>query len=246
MNVKVSDLEYFYSKIPIKYLPVYKAILELLSDYGEQMLKDCKIRCADRSENVVECFNMFNGALASYNLGDIRKADLIINYVAAKINQIGCKVGTDFNINLGVESNLPVFVTGNKDNPDIVLDDTIHEYFRYVNRYGFLAYVSNTINVETGKYTVGLFIGPPDGENECTYITYDDYGHQVDYDSYSEYFINNTLIPYVEGLGFEVVIFPFSIGNQTISVRNTPDEDYKIVPWSDITIINKLELIANN
>ena len=80
--------EYVYVTIPAEYVCVYHKILAMLADFGEEMLKDCKASCTDKNSGVIECYNMFNAAVAARCLGQEKKATLIINYIKAKINQI--------------------------------------------------------------------------------------------------------------------------------------------------------------
>lgn len=87
-NRKEVTPEYVYITIPAEYVCVYHRILAMLSDYGEEMLKDCKANCTEKNSGVIECFNMFNAAVAARHIGEEKKATLIINYIKAKINQI--------------------------------------------------------------------------------------------------------------------------------------------------------------
>ena len=80
--------DYIYTTIPAEWVCVHRKILMMMADYGEAMLKDCKASCTDRNSNIIECFNMFNAAVAAKNIGQDKKANLIINYIKAKINQI--------------------------------------------------------------------------------------------------------------------------------------------------------------
>lgn len=80
--------EYVYVTIPAEYVCVYHRILAMLADYGEEMLKDCKASCTDKNSNVIECYNMFNAAVAAKKLGKDKLAETIIYYIKAKINQI--------------------------------------------------------------------------------------------------------------------------------------------------------------
>lgn len=82
------ELEYIYVTIPAEYICVYHRILAMLADYGEEMLKDCKASCTDRNSSVIECFNMFNAAVAARKLGKDKLAETLIKYIKAKINQI--------------------------------------------------------------------------------------------------------------------------------------------------------------
>ena len=87
-NRKEVTPEYVYITVPAEYVCVYHKILAMLADYGEEMLKDCKASCTERNSGVIECFNMFNAAVAARHIGQEKKATLIINYIKAKINQI--------------------------------------------------------------------------------------------------------------------------------------------------------------
>ena len=80
--------EYVYVTIPAEYVCVYHRILAMMADYGEEMLKDCKASCTDKNSGVIECFNMFNSAVAARKLKKDKLAETIIKYVKAKINQI--------------------------------------------------------------------------------------------------------------------------------------------------------------
>lgn len=80
--------EYIYITIPAEYICVYHRILAMLADYGEEMLQDCKAACKDRNSGVIECYNMFNAAVAARKLGKDKLAETLIKYIKAKINQI--------------------------------------------------------------------------------------------------------------------------------------------------------------
>lgn len=87
-GIKPIELEYIYVTIPAEYICVYHRILAMMADYGEEMLKDCKANCTDKNSGVIECFNMFNSAVAARKLGKDKLAETIIKYIKAKINQI--------------------------------------------------------------------------------------------------------------------------------------------------------------
>ena len=88
VTLKQVEPEYVYVTIPAEYICVYHRILVMLADYGEDMLKDCKASCTDRNSGVIECFNMFNSAVAARKLGKDKLAETLIKYIKAKINQI--------------------------------------------------------------------------------------------------------------------------------------------------------------
>ena len=118
--------EYIYVTIPAEYICVYHRILAMLADYGEEMLKDCKASCTDKNSNVIECFNMFNAACAARLLGQEKKAQLIIKYIKAKINQIyrGADNSTSFVFPVDENGQLKAFVScGERPKFEINPDD---------------------------------------------------------------------------------------------------------------------------
>lgn len=112
-NFKEIELEYVYVTIPADYICVYHRILALLADYGAEMLLDCKANCTDRNSGVIECFNMFNSAVAARKLGNTKLASTIIKYVKAKINQLykGVDNSTSFVFPVDETGRLKAFVS---------------------------------------------------------------------------------------------------------------------------------------
>ena len=105
--------EYVYVTIPAEYICVYHRILAMLADYGEDMLKDCKASCSDRNSNVIDCFNMFNAAVAARKLGKDKLAETLIKYIKAKINQMyrGVDNSTGFVFPVDENGQLKAFVS---------------------------------------------------------------------------------------------------------------------------------------
>ena len=140
--------EYIYTTIPAEYVCVYHRILTMLADYGEDMLKDCKASCTDRNSNVIECFNMFNAAVAARKLGQEKKATLIINYIKAKINQIYKNVDNSTSFVFPIDENgiLKAFVSCN-DRPQFWVED--EHLFKQDRDLGFKE--NYTIEDENGE-----------------------------------------------------------------------------------------------
>lgn len=112
-NLNPIEPEYVYITVPAEYICVYHRILVMLADYGEDMLKDCKANCTDRNSGVIECFNMFNSAVAARKLGKDKLASTIITYIKAKINQIykGKDNSTSFVFPVDENGQLKAFVS---------------------------------------------------------------------------------------------------------------------------------------
>lgn len=118
--------EYVYVTVPAEYICVYHRILAMLADYGEEMLKDCKASCTDRNSTVIECFNMFNAAVAARKLSKEKLAETLIKYIKAKINQIyhGHDNSTSFVFPVDETGRLKAFVScGERPRFEINPDD---------------------------------------------------------------------------------------------------------------------------
>lgn len=80
--------EYIYMTIPADYVCTYHKILILLSEYGVDMLNDCQAGCTNQNKSIINCFNMFNAALAARKLGQDKVAETIIKYVNGQLKLI--------------------------------------------------------------------------------------------------------------------------------------------------------------
>lgn len=108
--------EYIYVTVPAEYICVYHRILAMMADYGEEMLKDCKASCTNKNSGVIECFNMFNSAVAARKLKKDKLAETIIKYIKAKINQIYRDIDNSTSFVFPVDENgqLKAFVSCNE------------------------------------------------------------------------------------------------------------------------------------
>lgn len=124
--LKQIEPEYIYVTVPAEYICIYHRILAMLADYGEDMLKDCKASCTDRNSSIIECFNMFNAAVAARKLGKDKLAETLIKYIKAKINQIygGVDNSTSFVFPVDENGQLKAFVScGERPRFEINPDD---------------------------------------------------------------------------------------------------------------------------
>lgn len=80
--------EYIYMTIPADYVCTYHKILILLSEYGVDMLNDCQAGCSNQNKSIINCFNMFNAAIAARKLGQDKTAETIMKYVNGQLNII--------------------------------------------------------------------------------------------------------------------------------------------------------------
>ena len=93
-DLATNENGYIYISFPEEWKDVYDSIVIMLADFGEDMLKDCKAACTKHNSDVVDCFNMFNAAVAAKELSDEdedyydKLATLLINYIKTKIKQL--------------------------------------------------------------------------------------------------------------------------------------------------------------
>lgn len=84
--IKNVDGTYIYLVVPAKYECVYTKLLVKMSDLGVDLLKDCVSTCRGLNKQVLNCWNMFQAACCAYEVGEYKKADLLINYVNTSLN----------------------------------------------------------------------------------------------------------------------------------------------------------------
>ena len=73
-QVEISP-QYVYMTVPSKYVCVYHKLLVLMAQYGLDMLNDCSATCKGNNKNIVTCWNMFQSAMAAYQLGQDKLAE---------------------------------------------------------------------------------------------------------------------------------------------------------------------------
>lgn len=77
-------------------LSLYNKLMLLYCKYGEEALKDCQATCSKVSKNVITCWNMFTAACLIYSKdivnepseADIKKSNLIFNFIESQVNLI--------------------------------------------------------------------------------------------------------------------------------------------------------------
>src|SRR5574344_20431 len=80
------EVEYVYITIPKDYVGIYTKILIMFVDFGLDLLNDCKASCNDRNRKIIDCYNMFNAAIAARQLNETKQAEVLIKYVEKQIN----------------------------------------------------------------------------------------------------------------------------------------------------------------
>ena len=78
-------INYIQHIIPGDYLPTYKKLLYALSKIGKQIMDDCAYSCKQGGHNIFVCWQLFQSAIAAYNIGETKKADLFIKYINSQL-----------------------------------------------------------------------------------------------------------------------------------------------------------------
>lgn len=80
-----NEVEYTYLTIPAAYVCLYHKLLVYLSDFGIELIRDCKAGCSAKNKSIIDCWNMFQALCAAYALGEEKKAELLYNYITAQL-----------------------------------------------------------------------------------------------------------------------------------------------------------------
>lgn len=95
-NIEIKP-EYVYMTIPSEYMCTYMRLLNLMADIGKQLLDDCNAACKGNGKNIVNCWNMFQSALAAHAIGRIEEANFLVNYINKQIQHIYHINGKEYN-----------------------------------------------------------------------------------------------------------------------------------------------------
>ena len=80
--------EYVYLTIPAEYVCIYHKLIVAMADFGKTMLDDCTATCKGNGKNILNCWNLFQSALASHTIGKDKEAKLFIDYIEKQLNNI--------------------------------------------------------------------------------------------------------------------------------------------------------------
>lgn len=79
------EVEYTYLTIPKAYVCLYHKLLIYLSDFGLELVKDCKAGCSAKNKSIIDCWNMFQALCAAHILGREKEAKLIYDYINSQL-----------------------------------------------------------------------------------------------------------------------------------------------------------------
>lgn len=255
--IKNVDGTYIYLVVPAKYECVYTKLLVKMSDLGVDLLKDCASTCRGLNRQVLNCWNMFQAACCVYEVGEYKKADLLINYVNASLN-FACTnkqspTIANFKVNVAnLKGNQRIEVsqaTFTIDNIDSAKPDSLFIYYKNTDTVIQAAKPltspldfdkSQMLDVEVGKtYTWYATIKDSDGNlyksNEYTVAVAEDYKPSI-----SSFALN---IP-TTVIGDQTVTYDkatFVIGNKS-KVKPNSLTIYQVEAGGDIALQENLSI----
>lgn len=80
--------EFLYLTIPADYVCTYHKLLVYLADFGKKLLDDCSATCKGNNKTVIDCWNLFQSALACRTIGQDKQASLFIDYINKQLDNI--------------------------------------------------------------------------------------------------------------------------------------------------------------
>lgn len=80
--------EFLYLTIPAEYICTYHKLLVQLADFGKVLIDDCSALTKGNNKTVIDCWNLFQSALACRTLGQDKQAALFIDYINKQLSNI--------------------------------------------------------------------------------------------------------------------------------------------------------------
>lgn len=137
-NYKEINPEYVYLTIPAEYVCVYHKILTYMADFGKTIVDDCNALCKGNSKNIISCWNLFQSAIACYNLNRKKEADVFINYIKKQLDIIykgsnNTVYNSYFPVSITEDGKLKAIVSCGNDTKFIVDVETGDLYQKYLD-----------------------------------------------------------------------------------------------------------------
>ena len=83
--------DFVYLTVPAQWLPTYHRLLKGIAKYGIDAIKDCDAACKGDRLYVIQCWNVFQSAIAAKSIGDEKAAKVMIEYINAQLDLLKIK-----------------------------------------------------------------------------------------------------------------------------------------------------------
>lgn len=77
-----------YLTVPTEWVCVYHKLLVYMADFGKTLVDDCTASCKGNGKNILNCWNLFQSALACKELGKTKEADFFIDYIRMQLENM--------------------------------------------------------------------------------------------------------------------------------------------------------------
>lgn len=127
--------EYVYLTIPSCYVCVYHKILAYMADFGRNIVEDCTASCKGTGKNIMSCWNLFQCAVACYELNRKKEADFFIDYIKKQLTQLYKGSGLDeyngiHKVKVSPDGKVMSFVTCGSEDAEFYIDNTKGEILK--------------------------------------------------------------------------------------------------------------------
>ena len=134
--------EYVYMTIPKDYVCVYHKLIMYIADFGKDIINDCNASCGSKGKSITSCWNLFQSAVACYNLGKTKEANFYIDYIEKQLKLVYQNVGGQT-----IPTSMPIKITDDgKLHAILSCDNGVHFkvdvetgnlYQEYLNEQGY-------------------------------------------------------------------------------------------------------------
>lgn len=137
-NEEIITPDYVYLTIPTEWICVYHKLLIIVSNLGKEIIDDCNTICKSNNKLVINCWNIFQSAVACRELGDNEKAEFFINYIIKQLDVIYKTNNEEYNgtfpITITPDGLLKAVVSCGEDTKFKVDDETGDLYRQYLEK----------------------------------------------------------------------------------------------------------------
>lgn len=139
-NVEYTQItpEYVYLTIPADYVCVYHKLLTYIADFGKNIIDDCSASCKGNVRQILNCWSLFQSAVACHALGKEEEATFFINYITTQLNNLYKGTGEEqysvaFPVTISEDGILKAIVTCGEESTFSVDPDTGYLYEQYTS-----------------------------------------------------------------------------------------------------------------
>lgn len=80
--------DFVYLTIPAEWICVYHKLLVAIADLGKNILDDCNSTCKGTNKTIINCWNIFQSAVACNELDRKEEAEFLIDYIKKQLDNI--------------------------------------------------------------------------------------------------------------------------------------------------------------